>query len=119
MEGLGVENVGIFHDHLENFTSTWRILWPFDTVCCHLVYFPLFWYVWTKKNLATLVNRDFFAATAAQNDFVANQNVLTCRAWEKLEKVRSKAWINRPICAQKMEKGFTNNFSRIGKHHPK
>jgi hypothetical protein len=55
LEGLGVENVGIFYDHLEYFMAIWYNLWPFCIVCGHLVYFPQFWYVWTKKNLATLL----------------------------------------------------------------
>jgi hypothetical protein len=42
-EGLGMENVGIFYDHLEYFTA-----------CGHWVYFFPIWLVWTKKNLATL-----------------------------------------------------------------
>jgi hypothetical protein len=29
-------------------------LQPFGIVCGHLVHFFPFWYVWTKKNLATL-----------------------------------------------------------------
>jgi hypothetical protein len=54
-DGLGTENVGIFYDHLEYFTSIWYYLWPFDMACGHLVkLFPI-WYVWTKKNLATLL----------------------------------------------------------------
>jgi hypothetical protein len=32
----------------------WYNLWPFGIVCGHLLYFFPFWYVWTKKNLATL-----------------------------------------------------------------
>jgi hypothetical protein len=49
-----MENVGIFYDHLEYFTTSWYNLWPFGTVCGHLVHFFPVWYVWTKKNLATL-----------------------------------------------------------------
>jgi hypothetical protein len=50
-----MENVGIFYDQLEYFTAIWYSLWPFGIVCRHLVFFP-FWYVWTKKNLATLLD---------------------------------------------------------------
>jgi hypothetical protein len=45
----GLENVGIFHGHLESFNR-------------HLVYFVVIWYIFhilvclTKKNLATLQN---------------------------------------------------------------
>jgi hypothetical protein len=36
------------------FMSIWYNLWPFDIVCGHLLYIFPIWYVWTKKNLATL-----------------------------------------------------------------
>jgi hypothetical protein len=56
LEGLGMENVGIFYDRLEHFTAIWCNLWLFGIVWYSLwsfvVFFP-FWYVWTKKNLAT------------------------------------------------------------------
>jgi hypothetical protein len=42
LEGHGMEDVGIFYDHLEYFTATWCILWQFGTVCGHLVYFSWF-----------------------------------------------------------------------------
>jgi hypothetical protein len=51
----GMENVCTFYDALEYFTATWCILWQFGTVFGHVVHFFLFWYVWTKKNLATPV----------------------------------------------------------------
>jgi phosphotransferase system glucose/maltose/N-acetylglucosamine-specific IIC component len=56
LEGLGFENVVIFYDHLEYFTAIWYNLWPFGIFCGYLVFFT-FWYVWTKKNLATLNDR--------------------------------------------------------------
>jgi hypothetical protein len=56
LEGLGMENFEIFYGYLEYvFTAIWYNLWPFGFVCGHLVYFFPFWYVWTKKNLATLL----------------------------------------------------------------
>jgi hypothetical protein len=36
------------YDHLEYISTIWYYLWPF---CIFLT----FWYVWTKKNLATLL----------------------------------------------------------------
>jgi hypothetical protein len=33
LEGLGMEKVGIFYDHME------YIVWPFGIFCDHLVYF--------------------------------------------------------------------------------
>jgi hypothetical protein len=56
----GMENVGIFYDHLEYIyghlvecMAAWYSLWPFG------IFFQV-WYVWTKKNLATL---DVFPAS--------------------------------------------------------
>jgi hypothetical protein len=40
-------NVGVFYDHLECFMAILYSLWSF------VIFFPI-WYVWTKKNLATL-----------------------------------------------------------------
>jgi hypothetical protein len=42
MESLGMENFGIFCDHLEYFTAIGYNLWPFCIVCGHLVYFSQF-----------------------------------------------------------------------------
>jgi hypothetical protein len=39
LEGLGIENVVIFHYLLEHFTTIWYNLQPFGVVCGHLVYF--------------------------------------------------------------------------------
>jgi hypothetical protein len=50
LEGLGKENVGIFYDHLEYFTALWCMLWPFGTVCGHLVHFSCFGMCGTKKS---------------------------------------------------------------------
>jgi hypothetical protein len=56
LEDLAKENVGIFYDHLVYFTAIVNNLWPFGTFCGHLVLYVFpFGYVWTKKNLATLV----------------------------------------------------------------
>jgi hypothetical protein len=61
LEGLAIENLGIFYDHLVYFTVIGNILWPFDIFYGHLVYFVVIWYsfpalvFFTKKNLATLV----------------------------------------------------------------
>jgi hypothetical protein len=47
------------------FMTIWNILWPFVLIYGRLVYvvcgviFLPFWYVWTKKNLATLSQRPF------------------------------------------------------------
>jgi hypothetical protein len=47
LEGLGMENVVIFYDHWDYFSFIWYDLNPFG------IFFAL-WYVWAKKNLATL-----------------------------------------------------------------
>jgi hypothetical protein len=55
LEGLGVENVVIFYHHLEYLSPIWYTfgiaIWyslrPFG------IFLP-FWYLWTRKNLATL-----------------------------------------------------------------
>jgi ABC-type spermidine/putrescine transport system permease subunit II len=46
----------IFYDYLEYFMAIWHKVWQFGIVRGHLVYFLPFWYVWTKKNLATVVD---------------------------------------------------------------
>jgi hypothetical protein len=42
-----MKNVCLFYDHLEKFVVVWYSLWSFG------IFLP-FWYVLTKKNLATL-----------------------------------------------------------------
>jgi hypothetical protein len=37
-EGLGMENLVIFYDHLEYFTAIWYNFGLFSIVCGHLVY---------------------------------------------------------------------------------
>jgi hypothetical protein len=39
LEGLAMENLGIFYDHLVYFTAIGNMLWPFGVFCGHLVYF--------------------------------------------------------------------------------
>jgi hypothetical protein len=41
-----------------SFMDIWHNVWQFGMVYGHLVYFFPFWYVWTKKNLATLAAND-------------------------------------------------------------
>jgi hypothetical protein len=43
LDGLGMENVGIFYCHLEYVSVIWSILLPFGQFYCHLVYFVAFW----------------------------------------------------------------------------
>jgi hypothetical protein len=54
LEGLAMENVGIFYVHLVCFTAIGNILWSLGIFCGHLVYFSPFWYVVRNLNLATL-----------------------------------------------------------------
>jgi hypothetical protein len=41
LEGLTMDNVGIIYCHLEYFTPTWSILWPFGNVV-------VIWYIFTR-----------------------------------------------------------------------
>jgi hypothetical protein len=41
LEGLGMENVVLFYDHLEYFTDIWYNLQSLGIVCGHLVYFSV------------------------------------------------------------------------------
>jgi hypothetical protein len=51
LEGHGMDNVFAFYYHLKYFMAIWYNLLQFGIVCG---IFSQFWYVWTKKNLATL-----------------------------------------------------------------
>jgi hypothetical protein len=42
LEGLGMEKIGVFYDHLEYFTAIWYNLLPFGIICGRLVYFSHF-----------------------------------------------------------------------------
>jgi hypothetical protein len=43
LEGLAMENLGLFYDHLVYFITIWSILWPFGLFYDHLVYFMTIW----------------------------------------------------------------------------
>jgi hypothetical protein len=45
MEGLAMEDVGIFYVSLVYFMAIWYILWPFGIFSGHLVYFMATWYI--------------------------------------------------------------------------
>jgi hypothetical protein len=45
LEGLGMENIGIFYGHLVYFTAMWYSLRPFGIFCGHLVYFTAIWII--------------------------------------------------------------------------
>jgi hypothetical protein len=47
--GIATENLGTFYDHLVYFIAIGNILWPFDILCGHLVYFSPFWYFVPRK----------------------------------------------------------------------
>jgi hypothetical protein len=57
LEGLRMENAGLFYGHLEYFAVIWYILWPFgNVVVIWYTYLPSFWYIsCVKKNLATRI----------------------------------------------------------------
>jgi hypothetical protein len=49
MEGLAMENLSLFYDHLVYFMAIGNILWPFGIFCGNLVYFGTFWYFGPRK----------------------------------------------------------------------
>jgi hypothetical protein len=53
LEGLRIENFGIFYGHFEYFTAIWYILWPFGIVVIIWYTFPVLVFC-AMKNLATL-----------------------------------------------------------------
>jgi hypothetical protein len=42
LEGLAIEDVGIFNEHLVSFTAIWNILWRFGIFHGYLVHFSPF-----------------------------------------------------------------------------
>jgi hypothetical protein len=49
LEGLEMENVGIFYGHLKYVTSTGRFFVRLKIFGRHLIYFPPFWYIAPRK----------------------------------------------------------------------
>jgi hypothetical protein len=57
LEGLGMETVGIFYEHLEYFSAIWYIFLQFGIACGRLVYFSRFgmfgprkiWQPWFRR----------------------------------------------------------------------
>jgi hypothetical protein len=57
LEGLGVENIGMFYGHSEYFMPTWCILCPFGIFCGHLVHFfrvvpRQIWQSWSERGIS-------------------------------------------------------------------
>jgi hypothetical protein len=73
LEGLGKENVVIFYDHLEYFTAIWYNYGLFVQFVVIWYIFP-FWYVWTKKNLATLLHTSHSGLQSENNCFYIPRN---------------------------------------------
>jgi hypothetical protein len=74
-----------------------NILWPFDIIYSLLVQFVviwyifLFWYVWTKKNLATLdVGSASFMYTGAQDMHITTTVSYNASAVKTYNKTRLK-----------------------------
>jgi hypothetical protein len=44
LEGLAIEDVGIFYGDLLYFTAIWYILWSFGILFGDMAHFPPFWY---------------------------------------------------------------------------
>jgi hypothetical protein len=49
LDGLAMENLAIFYNHLIYFAAFGNIVWPFGILCDNLVYFPSFWYFGPRK----------------------------------------------------------------------
>jgi hypothetical protein len=72
LEGLGIENVIIFCDHLDYFMAIRYNLWQFGTACGHLVYFSHFGMFGPRKIWQPLGRRpkwNFFSNLAIKTDF--------------------------------------------------
>jgi hypothetical protein len=50
LEGLGIENLGIFYDHCTYFGVLWFILWPLHIFWGYLVYFTSFSMLYQEKS---------------------------------------------------------------------
>jgi hypothetical protein len=48
LEGLAMEDVGIFYGHLVFYTAIWFSLQPFGVLHRHLVYFGEIWYILSR-----------------------------------------------------------------------
>jgi hypothetical protein len=79
-----MEDVGIFYEHLVNFTANWYILWTFGIICGILVYiFSPFWCVvprkiwqpwWGRERVACAENQGFGLPSTVCCNFT-----VTCR----------------------------------------
>jgi hypothetical protein len=58
LEGLEMENVGIFYGHLEYFTAMCYILWPFENLVVIWYIFPRFGTVCQQKSGNPVLSRD-------------------------------------------------------------
>jgi hypothetical protein len=50
LDGLAMEHLGIFYDHLIYFTAIENILWAFGIFCGNLLYFPRFGILHQEKS---------------------------------------------------------------------
>jgi hypothetical protein len=50
LEGLALENLGLFYDRLVCLTAIGNILWPFGIFCGHLVIYPHFGIFYQEKS---------------------------------------------------------------------
>jgi hypothetical protein len=49
MEGIAMEDVGVFYGDLGSFTANWYYAGPFGLNYGYLVHFPPFWYILPSK----------------------------------------------------------------------
>jgi hypothetical protein len=69
-----MENLGIFYDHLGNFTAIGNILWPFGIFCGHLVHFSPFWCAVPRKIWQPCDKADFSPALIYAKPFLLTRN---------------------------------------------
>jgi hypothetical protein len=70
LEGVGMENVGLFYGHLAHFRAIWYIFYGRLVFFSYLVIFFTILVYCTKKNLATTSNGyDFLFAEAVQTSW--------------------------------------------------
>jgi hypothetical protein len=60
LQGLAMEDVGIFYGHLVNFPAIWYILWSLGV-------FPPFWYIVLRKIWQTLLGKAVASVELSKN----------------------------------------------------
>jgi hypothetical protein len=75
LEGLRIENGGIFYVHLEYFTIIWYILRPFGYVLVIWYIFPRFGIMWQEKSGNPGIHQILVISDSATHWYVWNEHV--------------------------------------------